>query len=281
MKRNSIITIVLLLFIGVIVIVDFNISRKRFYEDQIDPILLNINHGKYLGQLLYDYYIEFGEFPDDLEELDNMYFVTSDNNKTEFTEQGREFALIDPFSKDKEYYFFQPIFNKNTGKREAYVILSRGVDGHINNKLPDIIYLDDTIIINDYFDDKVFLNAEEVEFNYLNRFFAKKDYNLNPFKTTGGKLLEAQISDCIVLDQLLENMKEGISWKVACIKCDTANITLEQNEILYSNGENILRIRLKGKIPQPFDKDTVNFLGIMQDNVYQDGEVIMNHALVK
>ena len=41
--------------------------------------------------------------------------------------------LIDPFAEDNSIYYYQSIYNRINGLREGFVLLSRGIDGKIDN----------------------------------------------------------------------------------------------------------------------------------------------------
>lgn len=268
-------SLLLTIFIVFLIVSDYFITKKDFHR-KIYPVLLEINNGGSLRYLLDDYYFEHGQYPVSLNEIDSIYFKSSKQNLN----ISRKRALIDPFSKKGEYYYYQPVYDRNTRLREKYIALSRGIDGKINNVFNDTLFLDDSVHIMDYLNGKFHGAPGDVKFHFGDKYFGKKDNNLNPFYISGIELMEMQVHHCINVKQLLENMNENIDWKVTCLKCAKDKIKqITREKLLYSGKGIYIVIHLKTPLPRNIKQDTIHILGVVKNKIHND-TIVLNHALL-
>lgn len=277
MKKKTIALIFTIGFLFIIVGYDYFFT-KRYFKQAIYGVLLNLNYGNSLRNLLDDYYFEYGQYPKCLKEIDSLYYGLNNFHDTNIR-SARKKALMDPFAKNESYYFYKPVYDNKTMLRESYIALSRGIDRKINNKFLDTVYLVDSLYIRNYLFGKYFNSSENILFNYFDKYFGKKDYNLNPFLTTGRDLMEMQINGCITVKQLIKNMDEGINWKVACIKCAKNGLVAEKRGFYYNENGIEVVFNLKTNIPETINQDSVCILGTVVNKV-QKNRITINNAFI-
>lgn len=277
MKKKTLIIVLIFGSLFTIVGLDY-FNSKRLFNHEIYGVILEINSGESLRYLLDDYYIEYGQYPKCLKEIDSIYYGSNVIHEKNII-YARQRALMDPFAKNRSYYFYQPIYDKNTMLRERYILLSRGIDGEISNQFQDTVYLDDSLHIKDYLNGKYLKSTEDADFKYFDKYFGKKDYNLNPFLTTGRDLMEMQIYGCITAKQLIKNMDEGTYWKVACIKCARNNLKYEKKKICYTENGIHITFNLKTDIQVNLKQDSICILGTVKDKVHKK-RIIVNNAFL-
>ena len=270
MKKKYIVSFFLVLLFCLI-LYDYFHTKKNFYK-KMEGISLEIDKGIFLRSLLTEYYFEYGQFPGSIADLDSLYFSSGSENENYTI--ARHNYLIDPFSKSNDYFFYKPIYDKNTKLREGYIILSRGPDGKINNSFKDTLFLDDSIHVKDYLGSK----HKNIKFNYLNKYFGKKDFYLNPYYATGKELLIMNTCGCITIQKLLINIKDNICWKVVCLKCSLSDISLRNKGVTCSENGIIINISFKGQVPDNFYSDTINIIGIVRDK--KENTIFMDNAFL-
>ncbi len=128
--------------------------------------LMTLQYGESIGcwqleSVLNGFYVRRGEFPvgiihDDWDSdsllqhnLVSIPLLLLDEfiiNSKKFTEYDIEkdektgnFTINDKNVEELAYY---PIYNRNNGKRESFVLLSAGIDGKLNNAISDTLYMD-------------------------------------------------------------------------------------------------------------------------------------------
>lgn len=154
----------------VLILVGVLLYKSYMYWRSSVQINHELNSGLIQTGLLDEYYVKKGEYPSELYQSDSLYeFIY--NNRTQLDDELQAVEkrfLIDPFSKEGDYYYYLPIYSRQNGLREGFKLLSAGLDGKIDNKMKnDSIFEDDKIELNLY---------EGIVFNPIDLFLGKKDY---------------------------------------------------------------------------------------------------------
>ena len=172
-----------LLFISLLIILFLFGAVYTYLKSEYNKKLTIFQRGEregYYWQLeltLIGFYVYEGEFPvgvvyNDYEYNDDFYNYLAREHLIrinrppvdEFTVKGEKFGEL-------AYY---PVYNRNNGKRESFILLSAGIDGKLNNNPTDTLYMDT------WWTQLRIYNLQEV----MAKAFYKQAYNQLLIKTT-------------------------------------------------------------------------------------------------
>ena len=92
----------------------------------------------YVRDGLFVFYFHKGEFPVKVIYTDRDYYEESNYYDSLFQNNIVETIHLE----GEEVLAYYPIYNRNNGKRESFVLLSAGIDGKMNNNITDTLYMD-------------------------------------------------------------------------------------------------------------------------------------------
>ena len=169
--------VVSFLFVGVFAISLFLLNTvKRAYRLKVHR-LEEFELFSYYSSPFMDYFNENSQFPADMTDAYVLH-----PRQVDFKKYIRN-QFHDIMSREKGLIGYIPLYNEQTLKREAFLLISAGIDGHLDLKTP----FTDTLFINQKIKEIKFYNTHfpykpgdtiylDSSFNLLDYFFGKKDY---------------------------------------------------------------------------------------------------------
>lgn len=100
---------------------------------------------RWLESALEGFYLTNGEFPAGVIYDENLTWETDSLYGVKYNMVGISTMLVDEFTLKGERFgqlTYYPIYNRDNGKRESFILLSAGIDGRLNNIVSDTLYKD-------------------------------------------------------------------------------------------------------------------------------------------
>lgn len=285
MKKRKIITVVIVFGILIFFIVRFIINAINYYElkDQYTSNFYVVDRFAIpmITSNLFYYYLYSGmDCPKDISDL-----IPSIDCHPNY-----EKLYIDLFSIDSnDYYHYIPLYDSLTDKREGFILLSRAIDGRINNDYTwkDSIYIHEiNTKLNLYnieaFNSYSFYFDTLTQFNFKNFLFGKKDVAIayvNCFDRYKN-MRPAVIS----IDELVQGIYSGKMYRGRAVNILLENLEnkLNNQKISIQHKDYQLFISLElSKIPTSEDiEDNVYLTGTIHQIDTIDREVFINKAIL-
>lgn len=172
MKLYTKITIVLVVIIGVAIY--FFVDIRKDYKVRLNDVNLvrqesRMNTTNWLIDC-------FGTYDFNLHNQLNTMVPSEWSNKK------RRFFLNhffrDSLNKSGHILQYVPLYNRKNNKKEAFLLISAGIDGKLNVKytVGDTIYEDEYLEKFDFYNINEYIENKSMEFNIIDYFFCKKDY---------------------------------------------------------------------------------------------------------
>ena len=225
-----------LVFIGIVIILILYFNSKNSYSKKFYK-LDNLRTSLYFDYFFDDYFFEHFSYPSNVDTIDQYFKILANSNEKYYDD------FIDPLSNSNQHIKYIPLYNRINKRIEAYVLLSAGIDGKINNVInnKDTFFIDNyQEIIASYNRDSFYKTGDTIknnkaEFNFINYLFGKKDYII--FYMNGIEGYEiAPISSFQPFDSTLnrileyKNLQTRVIRFISTLKMDTNNFILNVND---------------------------------------------------
>lgn len=172
MKRTKILIISILVCAILVSTVIYSIEKKKFINKNV---LLEAQFGsQILSEMCDQVFYRTQNFPKSMDEIISIF------REDGIDEVGINQAFIDPFNRDHDYYTYAPLYNRKNRTREGYMLFSAGIDGKVNNRLRDTVFIDEDIPLKIY-------SVSDTSFNIFRKWFGKKDLLI--FRKIGREML--------------------------------------------------------------------------------------------
>ncbi|MCD4695362.1 MAG: hypothetical protein K8S16_03890 [Bacteroidales bacterium] len=204
MKKTVLLLVIIIIIIGIGFIYNININYHRNFTKLQQKKTYNRIESPF-----YQYFLSYSECPNDLEDVIDfvsdkpIYYLTFDTK------------MLDELSNNNEYLRYFPLYNKTNQKREAFILLSAGIDGKINTHIAE----KDTLFINDFMSKRLLYNEFDLDwynnftfdsitkFKLTNYFFGKKDYLLLYYNCLNTYLYRTKVTDLGFLNEKIFTKK--------------------------------------------------------------------------
>lgn len=131
----------------------FNINKYKINEYIHNPI-----NAEYFNS----YFVQNGQYPNSIFDLISKF------KDSGAPQEAVNEIFCDPFSSANNYWHYLPLYNKQMGTAEGFILLSAGIDGEIDNRFKDSLYVDGNISLKLY-------SSADTGFNILDKWFGQKD----------------------------------------------------------------------------------------------------------
>ena len=274
-------------YFSIILCVLSGLSFFIYFQIVKETYLANYNklfRNRFLTPIEY-YFFQYKqhEYPETIEKV--MKFMSDydsciDYDKYEYT-YFRDYLS----KKSKGTIHYIPLYNQNNFKREAYIILSAGFDGKINNHYD----WRDTIFINDFQDKIKMYNQNnfkkfgthnklfnKIDFNILYYFFGRKDYLVEYVNFIDYCKDAARVYQTLNLEKLIKGVESDYTdYNIISYKGVVLTDTLISNEryIIFRHQDYLIRNKLFDNTKEVFSGDTLIFIGSF-DNFDKENMII-------
>ncbi len=172
MKRIKILIISILAFVILVSTVIYSVEKRKYINRKV---LLEAQFGfPILSEMCDDVFHRTKNYPESMDEIVS-YFREDGDDEEELDE-----VFVDPFKRNLGYYTYVPLYNRKNLNREGYILLSAGIDGKVNNRFKDTVFIDEDILLKLY-------GEADTSFNIFRKWFGKKDQLI--FRKNGLELL--------------------------------------------------------------------------------------------
>ena len=86
--------------------------------------------------------------------------------------------FTDSLNKNQDILLYIPLYNRDTKKKESFILISAGIDGKLNTKytIGDTIYDDEYLNKFEFYNLKEYIERKSMKFNLWDYYFGNKDY---------------------------------------------------------------------------------------------------------